>query len=1105
MQFHRIRPLLTLLAALVLLAACRGEQPQTVPTLAAPAIVPPAEPTAPPPTSVPPTAAPATAEPTSEPTAEPTAAPTESPAATPEPAADLPPGVFYDLGDATIIQANFPEDSRFREMPVRLNGVMAVPGSGEGPFPVVLILHGTHPGCPVNDMGVDAWPCDPEVEQDNYAGFEYLVRELAARGYVALAININAENTFGFGEPVAGERLLQIVDLHLSALAEAVAGGANNFGVELAGVANTRQLTLMGHSRGGDAANWLAGDYAGGPNLASPLAYANYGYGPVNGVLLIAPAVALFGSEGTSVPLATIISNCDGDIIDGTGQIFYEAVRLDEGSTAPATSVVLAGANHNAFNSILGGDLFLPADRPDCQTLLGPAAQRQFLVDYAADFLTLLDSPDPAERLDTAGRLGLGANDPAPAEIYGQPVRLSSLAAATDRLPLFTPAAEADLTTNLLGGAIVAEGLSTHFCEAGYSTPTTNPGSEPCLRPNVTIPGYPYMMVAGWGEPGAALRFELPEGQRDLSRFTTVSLRAAIDPLSPRNAPGDAQVFTLRLTDGAGNTAAAVTRPDEPALAFPPGDTFESDFFGPTFTRLVPLATVRLPLADFAGVDLADVAEIALMFEPIESGNLFLGDLELIRPPHVIGAYSTLLENADGQNDALSGVARVNGATTCSGAFVAPVDAADAPAYVLTNGHCAQDWDANRVIVDQEPGDGWRVTFNYFIDTPEAAVTVPVRRVAYSTMKGRDVALLELDTTVGDLTAQGITPVGIAAAAPDGQFDMRVVGAPVTGVPAGVAFLRQERCRAGGRADLFEFTWHFTDAIPNVCQDIYGGSSGSPAFIGDEPAIVGLINTTNIGGVTPCGLGVPCEVWPEGTALVRDTSYATPVVGLNACFDDSGAFDLAAPECPLDPGNQLLISGYPTQGTRNPVENPDGTAATATWNATLAGDLTHFRYKIIGPGEPGCREDIEYSPVYTLAERDLIDEPLPAEEGSYLLCVLAGMGELEDETWQPAEFATQVRVEVDNTPPALTPELSILRDEFGGLRFEPIFAPPELSDFVVKFGPAGETDCADPEGFLRYRRFPFDVPAEQMPARLCVIGFDSPGNAGEVLDVVVGN
>ncbi len=99
-------------------------------------------------------------------------------------------------------------------MPVRLNGIIAAPEEG-GPYPVVVILHGNHPGCPVDEMSVDRWPCAADVEQPNYRGFAYLVRELADKGYVALSININAENTFGFGEPVGGERLGQLVDLHL--------------------------------------------------------------------------------------------------------------------------------------------------------------------------------------------------------------------------------------------------------------------------------------------------------------------------------------------------------------------------------------------------------------------------------------------------------------------------------------------------------------------------------------------------------------------------------------------------------------------------------------------------------------------------------------------------------------------------------------------------------------------------------------------------------------------------------------------------------------------------------------------------------------------------
>jgi hypothetical protein len=70
---------------------------------------------------------------------------------------------------------------------------------------------------------------------------------------VALAININAENTFGFGEPTPGERLEQLVTLHLDALAAAAAGGANDFGVELAGRADLSKLAIFGHSRGAEA------------------------------------------------------------------------------------------------------------------------------------------------------------------------------------------------------------------------------------------------------------------------------------------------------------------------------------------------------------------------------------------------------------------------------------------------------------------------------------------------------------------------------------------------------------------------------------------------------------------------------------------------------------------------------------------------------------------------------------------------------------------------------------------------------------------------------------------------------------------------------------
>ncbi len=563
--------------------------------------------------------APPVVTPAPEATLPPAAAPTE-----PSQPAAAPAAVEYNLGETTIVQQGFPEDSRFRNMPVRLNGVIAAPTEGAGLFPVVVIIHGTHPGCPTDEMGVDRWPCDPEVEQRNYSGFAYLAEALAAQGYVALAPNFNAEHTFGFGEPVAGERLVQVFDLTMQALTEAAAGGANGFGVELAGRADLGRLALLGHSRGGEAGVGLANS----PELMA----ASQGYGPVAGVLLIAGA-ATFLDPWTSVsaPLATILSGCDGDVTEQSGQFFFEGPRLAPDQTEWAASAWLERANHNNFNTILPGDMVTHRNRSDCATLLDGEAQRAWLVDYTGDFLATLFAEDAAAVDAAKARMGLDVTTPAPDELYGLPARVAFLAPAADRQTVLVPAQEEELATNRLGGEVTAENATTHFCPKGFYSAWMLPGSEPCRRNYVTVPGQPAHAVVWWEEPGAALRFALPDGAGDLSGYTTLSLRAAVDPASPLNAAGEPQAFSVQLTDRAGNRAAITTRPDEPALAFPPGEmqevtATETGFF----TGRVPLTTIRLPLSAIDGVDLSDIAEIALLFDQTPSGSLFVADLEWV-------------------------------------------------------------------------------------------------------------------------------------------------------------------------------------------------------------------------------------------------------------------------------------------------------------------------------------------------------------------------------------------------------------------------------------------------------------------------------------------
>jgi dienelactone hydrolase len=507
-------------------------------------------------------------------------------------------------------------------MPVRLNGLIAVP-EGEGPFPVVLVIHGTHPGCPTDDSGVDRWPCDEDLEQANYAGFGYLLGELAGRGYLALAPNYNAEHTFGFGEPVAGERLRQLTDLHLGALAGASAGGSEDFGLPLDGRADVTDLALIGHSRGGEAAVVLAGQ----PDIVSGEA----GYGPVAGVLSVAGAVTFRDPwAAIGVPVATVLAGCDGDVTDQAGQFFFEGPRLAPDQAQWVASTLLAGATHNAFNTILPRDLSDQSQRPDCDPLLDPEAQRAWLVDYAGDVLALMRADDRQEQARLRAELGQAVADPAPEAVLGQPARTAWLAPAADRLAVLVPASPEELTTNALGGAVTAEGVTLTFCPKAFYTQDMEPGAEACRRTTVTVPGQPAHAVLTWEAADASVRLAIPEGAA-LDGATALVLRVAVDPLSPLNAPGQAQALTVELADRAGNRASVTTRADEPALAFP-GGRARAEGDEPAFWEgVVALTDVRMPLAEFGGVDPASLAEVAIRLDRTPSGALFLADIALVR------------------------------------------------------------------------------------------------------------------------------------------------------------------------------------------------------------------------------------------------------------------------------------------------------------------------------------------------------------------------------------------------------------------------------------------------------------------------------------------
>ncbi|MFN2107824.1 MAG: trypsin-like peptidase domain-containing protein [Candidatus Promineifilaceae bacterium] len=1032
------------------------------------------------------------------PTSQPTA-----PAPTPQPTARPPIVVEYNLGETTITQEDYAADDPFRELPVRLDGLIGVP-SEAGAHPLVLILHGEHTGCPP-DTETDAalWPCAREKEQRNYRGFEYLVQSLASQGYVAVAININGVYTKGFGEDASGggrlsqQRLSQIIDLHLERAITAAGGGENQFGVDLYGRIDPLRLVWIAHSASADLAARIIRER--GLHEAVGAAFA--GYGPVQGLLLAAPMMADQDAlPPPDLPFAVLLPACDGRSPALAGQAYYEAARGQDRST-PALSVLLSAANHNQFNAAVPPDLASSLERPACrlENLLAPAEQQGFLAGYAAAFSTYVTG-DAQESRDAASDLGLDPAVPVPGTLFGRDVLLSISPPTSAEELLFRPTGEAELSRNLLGGQVLAENLTLTFCPQGTAVFEAGSALAACHRLAANHPGNPPQMLVTWDKPGAALRLTLPEGGIDLSGHAALHLRAVPDPLSGLNPPGENMAFTVSLTDANGQSASVPVPAAEAALAYPAGEIITGE--PQRFSGHVQMSSLRIPLAAFEGIDLAAVSEMVLNFDGRPSGAIFLADLGFVRAPRYAGATSTLLSNT-GSLDRLRSIGRFLGAATCTAVLI-DTGAPQSPAVVLTAGHCAQPWSANDVNLDL-PAENMQMVFNYFANTRQVQIAVPAARVLYSTMKGRDVALIELAATQEELAARDIVPFPLAAGQPDPADDglpVTVIGAPLAELPSDAAYLRREDCLASGQVSVLENEWQFDDALRLDCQDIYGGSSGSPVFAAGIDEILAIISTTSIGGQSPCRLNAPCEITPAGVSLQHDTSYAAPVNGLSACFNDGGRLDLAQPDCPLDDGRQLQISGVPQQAVRPTARQENGAVAANTWNAHLSGDLPYYRYKSGPVGAVDCRNDDGYSPVYPLAERPVIDDALPESEGLHTLCLLGGPSPVVDDTWQPPRFATSIRVEIDTTPPLAAPSVS-LATSGGELLIQPDLDPPEITAVDYKLGPIAGTDCADRTGYASFGLRPLSVPTANLPALLCLIPRDAAGNPGLPLRQIV--
>jgi uncharacterized protein (TIGR03437 family) len=440
---------------------------------------------------------------------------------------------------------------------------------------------------------------------------------------------------------------------------------------------------------------------------------------------------------------------------------------------------------------------------------------------------------------------------------------------------------------------------------------------------------------------------------------------------------------------------------------------------------------------------------------------------------------SRLLLNQDRRHEALAAVGRLRINSTCTAFLIQP--RAASPVYALTNGHCVLGASGNEVATNVAVPPSAAFTTHYFVDTPSRRRNIPVKAIPYATLKGLDLAVIELDTTWAALDARPLRLSETPAQPGDPVF---TVGAPVNGVPAEEAWLRRSDCSVDAIAQLAEGPWKFHDALRLACGAVYGGASGSPVFNARSGDVTAIINTGTQGqiyssGDIPCYINSPCELPGR---MFLDTAYALPLTGVANCFNTAGRFDLTAANCPLDPGNQPTLSGAPFTSA------PPGT----NWNVTVSG-VPEFRYKTGPEGETDCRIDSGYSAPQSTPQ---IRQSIPAIDGRYILCVLGPN--------QQPRHATFTHTAIDSKPPALNPLWSVRADDnVYSVQF--FFNVPDLSDYRYKFGPDAATDCDNTDGYQIYRRVPIRVPFDKNSLiRFCLLGGDRAGNLTRPTHILLG-
>ncbi|AZK46439.1 chlorophyllase/cutinase-like alpha/beta fold protein [Paenibacillus lentus] len=257
----------------------------------------------------------------------------------------------------------------FDQSSLPLNGRVWMP-EGEGPFPLVLVVHGNH-----------------LMEDFSDEGYGYLGELLASRGFIVVSVDENFLNySVWTGIPNNDMKVRAWILLkHLQQVDEFASDPNTPFYNKV----DFQQIGLIGHSRGGqavamtkDADRWFSGDESIGDlnhyNIQAVIAISPTDK-KVDGGLARIKDVSYLAIQGAR----------DADVTDFDGDRQYIRTSFTKPSSHFKSSIYITDANHSQFNTEWGfRDISYPKGIfLSQQEILDPRKQREIAKIYISAFL----------------------------------------------------------------------------------------------------------------------------------------------------------------------------------------------------------------------------------------------------------------------------------------------------------------------------------------------------------------------------------------------------------------------------------------------------------------------------------------------------------------------------------------------------------------------------------------------------------------------------------------------------------------------------------------------------------------------------------------------